>query len=238
MRARRPEDPTTTGTDEVRHRIVAACHALAERGLVHGSAGNVSVRIGDRVALTGTGVRFAEITPDQVTVVDPAGAVVAGALAPTSEIGIHLGIYRRYDTAAVVHTHAPLATAVGLIADELPCIHYQLLSLGGAVPVVPYATFGTAELAESVLDALAGRSAALLANHGAVTHGPSLEQAVEATVLLEWACDVYLRARSVGTPRALDAAAREAVVRQAVALSYGATRPQPDRPTPTTRSTR
>lgn len=211
--------------DEARLAISSACRELAERGLVLGTAGNVSVRVGGLVAVTASGARFDEMSPDRVTVVDMSGAVVDGQLAPTSELGIHLGVYARHGAAAVVHTHAPRATAVGLVAEELPCIHYQLLTLGGSVRVAPYATFGTPELSEVVLDALRDRSAALMANHGAITYGTSLESAIEATLLLEWACDVYLRARAVGNPRILDGPAQQAVVGQALALSYGNTRP-------------
>ena len=110
--------------------------------------------------------------------------VVAGDLEPTSEIELHLALYRQFDPGAIVHTHAPAAIAVGLVADELPCIHYQMLLLGGSVRVAPYATFGTETLAGNVRDALSGRTAALMANHGAVTYGSSLEAALEATMLL------------------------------------------------------
>src|SRR5829696_2742152 len=114
------------------------------------------------------------------------GEVLDGELAPTSELDLHLSIYRRYDAGAVVHSHAPVATALGCVLDELPCVHYEMLLLGGTVRVAPYTTFGTPELARSVVEALEGRSAALMANHGAVTHGADIEAAVRATELLEW----------------------------------------------------
>jgi L-fuculose-phosphate aldolase len=152
---------------------------------------------------------------------------VAGTLRPTSELELHLGVYRRYGTAAVVHTHAPMATAVSCVLDELPCIHYQLLAVGGTVRVAPYATFGTPELAASVLDALDGRGAALMANHGAVTHAPTLDQAVEHALLLEWACGVYQRAAAMGRPRVLDEGQQLAVIEAALARDYGTTHPVP-----------
>ena len=96
-----------------------------------------------------TGAVLAELEPEQVTRRRPRRrAVVDGELAPTSELDLHLGVYRRYDAGAVVHTHAPMATALSCVLDELPCVHYQMLLLGGTVPVAPYATFGTPELAE------------------------------------------------------------------------------------------
>ena len=99
---------------------------------------------------------------------------------PTSELELHLGVYRRYEAGAVVHTHAPIATALACVLDELPVVHYQMLALGGPVRVAPYATFGTPELAELTLDALEGRTAALMANHGAIAYRPDLDVAVRA----------------------------------------------------------
>ena len=167
------------------------------------TSGNVSARDGDRIAVTPTGGVLAELTAEQIAVVDLDGAVVEGSLAPTSEIGLHLGVYERYDAGAVVHTHAPVATALSTVLDELPCVHYEMLGLGGSVRVAPYRTFGTPELHGAVLEALEGRTAALMANHGALTYGGDLAAAVEATHLLEWACTVYWRAAAIGRPRAL-----------------------------------
>jgi L-fuculose-phosphate aldolase len=98
-----------------------------------------------------------------------------------------------------------------------------MLLLGGTVPVAPYATFGTAELARSVLDALEGRTVALMANHGAIVHGQDLDGAVELSLLLEWACTVYWRAAQVGEPRALGDEQRKAVVDAALSRDYGTT---------------
>ncbi|MFI8228376.1 class II aldolase/adducin family protein [Streptomyces sp. NPDC085900] len=210
-----------------RSAVADACRRLGAEGLLIGTAGNVSVRVEDRVAITATGAVLAELTPDQVTVVDLDGKVVAGTLRPTSELDLHLGVYGRYGTGAVVHTHAPMATALSLVLDELPCVHYQLLALGGTVRVAPYATFGTPELAESVLAALEGRSAALMANHGALTHAPTLDKAVEHALLLEWACGVYQRAAALGTPRVLDEQRQLAVIEAAIARDYGTTHPVP-----------
>jgi hypothetical protein len=102
---------------------------------------------------------------------------------PTSELELHLAIYRRYDAGAIVHTHAPMATALACALDQLPVIDYQLLTLGGAIRVAPFQRFGARELAAAVVDALRGRAAALLANHGAVNYASSLVDAVEGAVL-------------------------------------------------------
>jgi len=206
-----------------REQVAAAGRRLAAEGLVLGTAGNVSARGGDEVAISPTGAVLAELEPEDVSIVDLDGRQVDGELAPTSELDLHLGVYRRYDAGAVVHTHAPMATALSCVLDELPCVHYQMLLLGGPVPVARYETFGTPELANSVLDALEGHSAALMANHGAIVHGQDLDAALESSLLLEWACTVYWRAAAIGDPRALDADQREAVVAAALARNYGTT---------------
>jgi L-fuculose-phosphate aldolase len=193
-------------------------------GLVPGTAGNVSARAGELVAVTPTGARLGELSAEQVAVVDLEGNQLAGPLAPTSELDLHLGIQAERGDGAVVHTHAPLATALSLVCDELPLVHYQMLLFGGPVRVAPYATFGSPELAAGVLAALDGRTAALMANHGAVTVGADPEAAVEAALLLEWACEVYWRAAQLGEPRALGEEERQAVVEAAAARSYGTTR--------------
>jgi L-fuculose-phosphate aldolase len=204
--------------------VAAAARRLADAGLVVGTAGNVSMRSGELVAITPTGATLERLTPDQIAVVDLAGEQVAGELAPSSELDLHLGVYRRYDGGAVVHTHAPMATALSCVLDELPCIHYQMLLLGATVRVAPYRTFGSPELAAAVLDALDGRMAALMANHGAIAFAHNLDAAMEQSLLLEWACGIYWHAAAIGTPRALDESERLGVVRAAAEMHYGATR--------------
>ena len=200
--------------------LVAACRAVADAGLVVGTSGNVSVRDGDRVSLSAKGAVLGELTDDDVAVVNLAGEVRSGV--PTSELALHLAVYRRYDAGAIVHTHAPHATALACVIDELPVVHYQLMGMGGAIRVAPFAAFGTAELASAVTDALAGRSAVLLANHGALTYGATLAEAVERAVVLEWVCGVYLDAARIGAPRVLDDQQQAQVRASAVAHGYRA----------------
>lgn len=211
-----------------RKQVAAASRRLAADGLVLGAAGNVSVRAagadGDVFAITPTGAVLGTLEAEQVTVVEADGSIVGDSLAPTSEVDLHLGIYARHGAGAVVHTHSPMATALACVLDEVPCVHYQMLSLGGPVPVAPYRTFGTPELAEVTIDALKGRSAALMANHGAITHGPTIDSAVESTLFLEWACNVYWHAASIGEPRALDVSQRAAVVSATAERGHGQTR--------------
>lgn len=211
----------TEGVDQLRAEVVEVCRVLARSGLVIGTAGNVSARLGDLVAVTPTGSRLSSLCAGEIAVVDLDGTQVGGPLAPTSELPLHLAVYRGYDAGAVVHTHPPMGTAVACVADELPCIHYALLTLGGSVRVAPYATFGTDDLADVVVEALEGRTAALLGGHGAVTYGDSLQAALDATELLEWACGVYVHACACGTPRVLAEEDRVAVA--AALATYGHT---------------
>src|SRR5690242_16548287 len=207
-----------------RERVAAAARRLAADGRVTGTAGNVSLRAAGLVAVTPTGARLDAIAPEEVAVIDLDGEQVASDLVPTSELELHLGVYRRYDAGAVVHTHAPFATAVACVLDELPVVHYQMLALGGAVRVAPYATFGTPELAELTLKALDGRSAALMANHGAIVYGPDLDTAMEQALLLEWACELHWRASALGTPRTLGQSDQLAFVETVSRRGYGITR--------------
>ena len=211
----------------MREAVAAAARRLAAEGLLIGTAGNVSVREGDRIAVTGTGVVLASCAADDVTVVDLAGSTVEGRLVPTSELDLHLGLYAEAEANAVVHTHAPWSTAVACVLDELPVLHYQQLSLGGSIRVAPYATFGTRELAVAVRTALEGRHAALMANHGSVALGDDLDQAVERALLLEWLAALHHRASALGTPRLLTDQQQEDVILQAIDRNYGTTQENP-----------
>lgn len=209
---------------DVREAVAATCRSLAAQGLVKGTAGNVSVRVADGLAITATGVVFADAVADDVVIVDADRRVVAGRLAPSSELDLHRAAYADDAVGAVVHTHAPAAVALSLVSDRLPCVHYQQLSLGGEVDVVPFAVFGSPELAARTGAALASANAVILAHHGAVTTGRDLADAVANTALLEWACDIYLRACAVGEPAELTAAQQAEVVAAAVSTGYGRTR--------------
>ena len=216
-----------TAGSALREQVAAAARRLAAEGLLIGTAGNVSAREGDRVAVTGTGVVLGSCGADDVTVVDLGGRVVEGDLVPTSELEIHLGGYADGDAAAIVHTHAPYSTAVACVLDELPVIHYQQLLLGGAVRVAPYATFGTPELAAGVRAALEGRQAALMASHGSVAVGASLDRAVEHALLLEWLAALHHRASALGPPHVLTDAEQAAVIEAALRRGYGTTQENP-----------
>lgn len=188
--------------------VVATARRSAADGLVVGTSGNVSARVGDLVLVTPSGVPYDRLGPHDAVGVDLEGRQVLGDLGPTSELPLHLAVYRSTDAAAVVHTHAVHATAVSTLVTEVPLVHYAAAILGGPVRTAAYARYGTPELAEAMLGALEGRTGCLLANHGTVTYGDTLDQAYERTAQLEWLCRLWLTASSVPgrTPSLLDAA--------------------------------
>jgi L-fuculose-phosphate aldolase len=193
--------------------------------LVVGTSGNLSIRVGDLLAVTPAGHAYETLTPELVCVQDLDGTPVEGELAPTSELPFHQLIYAHTDAAAVVHTHSTAATVVSTVVEELPTIHYILAVMGGPIRVVPYATFGSQELAEHVVAAIEGRSGVLLANHGAITYGPTIEVAYDRALYLEWVAEVWLRAHSLApgfTPRILGDA-EMAEVYAKIQGSYGTT---------------
>ena len=189
--------------------VCAYARRMVGDGLVVGTSGNVSVRAGDLVAVTPSGVPYSNLTPADISVVDLGGAVVDGALKPTTELPMHLSVYwdvRDPDgepVTAVVHTHAPHATAVSTLVREVPPIHYIVAAIGPSVRVARYATYGTPELAAAVLEALDGRRGCLMANHGTLTYGDGLEAAYHRAQQLEWACRVWLLAQGAGRPSLL-----------------------------------
>jgi L-fuculose-phosphate aldolase len=183
---------------EERAAVVACCRRLRAERLVVGTAGNVSVRVGEHVALTPSGLDYDAMTAELVGVHGLDGAAVEAPLRPTSEAPMHLACYAATGAGAVVHTHSVAATALSCLVDEVPPVHYYLGLFGGAVRVAPYAPYGSAELAEGMVAALGGGSACLLGNHGAVTTGATLTEAYDRAVYLEYVCEVALRV--LGSP--------------------------------------
>ncbi|WP_103507761.1 class II aldolase/adducin family protein [Streptomyces sp. SM13] len=203
MSEQHPESVAETWRD-----VVATARRSAADGLVVGTSGNVSARVGDLVLVTPSGVPYDRLGPHDAVGVDLDGRQVLGELGPTSELPLHLAVYRSTDAAAVVHTHAVHATAVSTLVTEVPLIHYAAAILGGPVRAAAYARYGTPELADAMLEALRDRTGCLLANHGTVTYGDTLDQAYERTAQLEWLCRLWLTASSVPgrTPALLDTA--------------------------------
>lgn len=159
------------------------------------------------IAITPTAIPYPEVTASDVVIVDLAGEIVDGARRPSSELPFHTAIYRaRPDVSGVVHTHSPYATALAIMHRPIPPLHYVIASFGvSEIPVVPYSTYGTDDLARDLERvARTGTNGALLANHGAVTFAPSLERASTLAALLEFLAAAYYRTLLAGGPELLD----------------------------------
>ena len=210
--------------DDARRALVAGARAVAQAGLVVGTAGNVSVRLGEEMLITPRQARLDATEPGRCVPVRLADGAVTTAppegVEPSSEAPLHRAVYAATDAGAIVHTHSHFATVLSTLVEELPAVHYAMTAFGGRVRVAPYATFGSDELAESVAAALEGRSAALLANHGAVTIGGTVEAAVDRALQLEWLASVCYHATLAGRPALLDDEQLAAVVEQARRLRF------------------
>src|SRR5579859_5009483 len=211
------------GIRSARDQLVRYSARLLDDGLAVGSAGNMSVRIDDVVAITPSGVSYAEMQPPDVCVVTTQGREPEGdnRETPSSETPMHLAIYAATKAGAVVHTHSPEVIALSASRSELPAIHYAITGLGGPVRVAPYVRFGSAGLAAAAVEALDGRSAVILRNHGAVTHGRDLAQAYDRALLLEWLARTYRLALSYGEPAILSAADLDEVTAESRRRRYG-----------------
>jgi L-fuculose-phosphate aldolase len=205
-----------------RKAVAVASRHLAEKGLVIGTAGNISARRGDLIAVTPTGSDLGTVTEEMITVIDLVGNVVDGDLAPTSEVPLHTGIYAATNALAITHAHAMASTALSCCHDELPALHYSCLELGGTPRTAPYARFGSEELARNVVEALSGRNAAMMQNHGSVAYGSTMDEAIHRLELLEWLAELYWRASSMGTPHVLTDKDFEDIIMAAIEHGYGA----------------
>ncbi|MBO0915952.1 class II aldolase/adducin family protein [Streptomyces laculatispora] len=185
------------GIEDAWGAVVATARRTAADGLVVGTSGNVSARVGSTVLVTPSGVPYDRLRPEDAVGVDLEGNQILGELTPTSELPLHLAVYRNTAAAAVVHTHAVHATAVSTLVAEVPPVHYAAALLGGPVRVAAYARYGTDELAANMLAALRDRTGCLLGNHGTVTYGATLDEAYDRTAQLEWLCRLWLAASAV-----------------------------------------
>src|SRR3984885_6015098 len=193
---------TTVSEEDINQARASLVHygqRMAAARLPVGSAGNLSIRLGDTVVMTPTGVNYDLIGERNICVLDTEGVLLDGEGARSSEWPMHCRIYDLTDAQAVVHTHSPFAVALSTVCEEIPAVHYSVLRLGGpTVRVAPYTTFGSDGLAGVVAEALDGRFAALLQNHGAVAYGGAIEEAYDRAQLLEWLAEVYWRGRGGG----------------------------------------
>ena len=184
-----------------RESLVTAARHLNRSGLNQGRSGNISVRQGTEILITASGTSFDDLTAGQVVMTDLQGRW-SGELKPSSELSFHCAVYReRPDIAAVVHLHSPWATSLACMHRPIPAFHYMVAVAGGEdIPCVPYATFGTDELARHVAQGLRDRNACLLANHGQIAAGSSLRAALELAAEVENLSRCYGQILGMGEP--------------------------------------
>ncbi len=183
--------------------IVAASINLVRLGLNNGTAGNISVRAGERMLITPSGVAPDETDPTMIAVMLLTGTGDwSGPMRPSSEWRLHRDVLRhRDDVGAVVHTHSPYATVLATQHREIPALHYMIAAFGGPViRCTPYIAFGTQELSDLIVEYLGSRHGVLLGNHGMIATGATLEQAMWRAVELEALAKMYLLASATGTP--------------------------------------
>jgi L-fuculose-phosphate aldolase len=216
----------TDAERSLRQQVIDTCLRLDSLGLNQGTSGNVSVRCGPDPAagflLTPTTLPYDRMAPEDIVHVGLDGRC-SGTRRPSTELAFHFDIMRtRPDAAAVIHTHSRHATAVACLRREIPAVHYLVGLFGGSnIRCADYASFGTPELSASLLRALAGRRAALMANHGLVVLGSSLDRALALTLEAETLATVYLQALSAGRPVILSDDEMAAVGEKFRALGYG-----------------
>ena len=204
--------------------VIATARAMRTSGLVVGTSGNVSARVGDAVLITPSGMDYDALTPDDLCALGVGGreaGAARGRRKPSSEAPMHLAIYAaRREVEAIVHTHSTAATALACLGKGIPAFHYMVAAAGGAdIRCAPYATFGSAALAAHALAALDGRRACLLANHGMIALGSTLAGALALAREVENLAEQYLRTLAVGQPNLLDDAEMARVI--AKFASYG-----------------
>jgi L-fuculose-phosphate aldolase len=200
----------------LREQIVEVSQAMGRRGLNSGTSGNVSARLSDGLLVTPSGVTPDRLTPESIVRLDAQGRASAGALKPSSEWRMHAGLYaRRPDMNAVVHCHSRHATILACAGRPIPAFHY-MVAVGGrsVIPLAPYRTFGTVELAQAVAEALDGGFACLMANHGQIVGASTLAKALAIAEEVEEQAAVYWGALAIGGPNILDDAQMAAVFAQ------------------------
>jgi L-fuculose-phosphate aldolase len=190
----------------LRVRMVEVMQGMEAKGLNRGTSGNVSARLGDGMLVTPSGVPPERLTPEAMVYIAGDDTIPEGQLKPSSEWRMHMGILRRRpDVGGVVHCHSRHATILACAGRPIPAVHYMVGVSGGAsVPVAPYATFGSLELADGVVDALDGRYATLMANHGQIVAAPSLSMALLIAEEIEEQAAVYYGCLAIGGPNLLN----------------------------------
>ena len=182
--------------------VLAAAKEMLAKGLVEGTAGNISARQGDgTICVTPSSIDYREMTLEDLVVVDLDGGVVSGEKSPSSELPLHLAAYRAFDdVGSVIHSHPVYATMFAVARQPIPsCIDEFTIYVGGDVRVTEYAMSGRPEVGENAVAALEGRGAALIANHGLVAVGPTPDKAMHITALVERSAFIIWGATQLGT---------------------------------------
>lgn len=188
---------------DTRQSIIDHCRNMNASGLNQGTSGNISVRFGDRMLITPTGIPYDSMTPEMIASLPLNGTgEYEGPNKPSTEWPFHLDIQRsRPDVGAVVHTHSTFATILAITRKPIPACHYMIAAFGGPeIRVADYARYGTSELSKNILEAMEGRSACLMANHGMITTGSNLSRAMWAAVELETIARQYYHSLLIGGP--------------------------------------
>ena len=187
--------------EPTRREIIEACRSMNRLGINQGTSGNISVRTESGLLISPTGMEYDALEPQDIVPMRWDGSFT-GTVAPSSEWRFHRDILQaRDDLNAVVHTHSRYATAVSILRRDIPAIHYAIAAAGGHdIRCAPYETFGTAELAARVVDALKGRRACLMAHHGVITAGATLAKAMALAVTVEELAQQYLLVLPLGEP--------------------------------------
>ncbi len=188
----------------LRRRIVATAQAMNARGLNQGTAGNVSARVADGFLITPSGVAYEAMAPGDLVEVAMDGTAAEGTR-PSSEWRFHRDILaRRPEVGGIVHAHAPYATTLACLGRGIPAFHYMVAVAGGdSIRCARYATFGTQALSDHALAALDGRRACLLAHHGMIAVGRTVEAALDLAVEVEALARIYWQALQVAEPEVL-----------------------------------
>lgn len=199
--------------DALRRAVLDTARAMNLAGINRGTSGNVSARSTDGFLITPTGMAYETALPADIVAMRLDGSS-AGARQPSSEWRFHRDIYaQRPEAGAIVHCHAPFATALACLRRDIPPFHYMIARFGGAdVRCAPYATFGTQALSDAALCALEARCACLLANHGMLVFGRDLPHALALAIEFETLCEQFWRTVQVGPPQVIDAAEMARVV--------------------------
>jgi L-fuculose-phosphate aldolase len=192
----------TGNVDTDRELVVDIGCRLLEEGLTKGTGGNVSVRNGDRVIVTPSGIPYEQIEPEDVPVVSVGGNQIKGEYPPSSETPMHTAIYReRDDVGAIVHTHSPFASTFAALGQPIEPSHYLIAVAGHDIPVAEYAPPGTEELGSLATEALGDESnACLLEHHGVVAVGDDEETAFNTALIVEFCARIHFQASVLGDP--------------------------------------